>query len=390
MLPRLRPDPAAGVLPAGEVPGSGSFALHGSMVDVLSGGRGPGDELALQYSRARYFDLKHGRFLQRDPKGYIDGANLYEAFRGNPARFTDPMGQWVAEKPIRIREDGKIRLYYHVYADLSWSEQFWVWLCWDHKTPVDQLHGPLIATVSFWETDDCYQSAIDIATIQALNRRAALEKFAKDMKGTATAAEIGLRIVFDPLDNAMSVVEFVDEPSLVGAAAVLPFVTGGLKRADGLRHADDLKRADDVREIRGVRHVDDAVAVSRQAAKAADEFVALGVDLQKGFPTFYDFKRVHGAAGRKHAWHHIVEQSRNADRFPPEALHNPANLVKLPSGKGSIHARVSGYYSSKPKWAEGKTVREWISERSFSEQYQFGIDTIKQFGGTEYLPAHLR
>jgi RHS repeat-associated protein len=63
------------------------------MVDVLTSGRsGPEAALSLQYSRARYFDLKHGRFLQRDPKGYVDGGNLYEAFGSNPARFTDPMG----------------------------------------------------------------------------------------------------------------------------------------------------------------------------------------------------------------------------------------------------------------------------------------------------------
>ncbi len=79
--------------PEGVPPGPGSFALHGGMVDVLSSGReGPDDALALQYSRARYFDLTHGRFLQRDPTGYADGSNLYEAFASNPARFTDPMG----------------------------------------------------------------------------------------------------------------------------------------------------------------------------------------------------------------------------------------------------------------------------------------------------------
>jgi len=79
--------------PEGVPPGSGSFALHGGMVDVLTSGRsGPEAALSLQYSRARYFDLKHGRFLQRDPKGYVDGGNLYEAFGSNPARFTDPMG----------------------------------------------------------------------------------------------------------------------------------------------------------------------------------------------------------------------------------------------------------------------------------------------------------
>ena len=94
--------------PAGEVPGSGSFALHGSMVDVLSGGRGPGDELALQYSRARYFDLKHGRFLQRDPKGYIDGANLYEAFLSNPLRFRDPFGLF--QLSFNFTEQGRVQL----------------------------------------------------------------------------------------------------------------------------------------------------------------------------------------------------------------------------------------------------------------------------------------
>ena len=94
--------------PEGVPPGAGSFALHGGMVDVLSSGReGPEDALALQYSRARYFDLKHGRFLQRDPKGYIDGANLYEAFLSNPLRFRDALGmqsypwEYTADNPYR-------------------------------------------------------------------------------------------------------------------------------------------------------------------------------------------------------------------------------------------------------------------------------------------------
>jgi hypothetical protein len=48
--------------------------------------------LSLQTSRARYFHLRHGRFLQRDRKGYVDGGNLYEAFESDPARFVDPLG----------------------------------------------------------------------------------------------------------------------------------------------------------------------------------------------------------------------------------------------------------------------------------------------------------
>jgi len=35
-------------------------------------------------------------------------------------------------------------------------------------------------------------------------------------------------------------------------------------------------------------------------------------------------------------------------------------------------------------------VHQWISQKSFAEQFEFGIKTIKQFGGTKYLPNHLQ
>ena len=49
-------------------------ALHDRPVDVLSDGH------VVQYSRARYYAPAHSRWLQRDPTGYTDGGNLYEAF----------------------------------------------------------------------------------------------------------------------------------------------------------------------------------------------------------------------------------------------------------------------------------------------------------------------
>ena len=36
----------------------------------------------------------------------------------------------------------------------------------------------------------------------------------------------------------------------------------------------------------------------------------------------------------------------NVARFGPQAVHNTANLVRLPHGAGTIHPRVSGLYSS--------------------------------------------
>jgi hypothetical protein len=65
-----------------------------------------------------------------------------------------------------------------------------------------------------------------------------------------------------------------------------------------------------------------------------------------------------------------------------QKVHNVDNLIKLPHGANSIHAKVSGFYSSKQAFTGGKTVRKWLSTQSFQEQYDFGINTLKQFGWT--------
>lgn len=46
----------------------------------------------LGYFRARWYHASLGRFISRDPAGYIDGASLYQFVRGNPLWFVDPMG----------------------------------------------------------------------------------------------------------------------------------------------------------------------------------------------------------------------------------------------------------------------------------------------------------
>jgi len=81
------------------------------------------------------------------------------------------------------------------------------------------------------------------------------------------------------------------------------------------------------------------------------------------------------------AWHHIVEQTRsNVRQFGDFALHNTQNLMVLPHGKGSIHAQISGFYSSKQPSTNGLTVRKWLSTQSYEAQYQFGIQKLKDFG----------
>jgi RHS repeat-associated protein len=55
-------------------------------------GRQLDGETGIYHYRARYYDPLKGRFLQRDPMEYVDGANLYEYARSNPINRIDPSG----------------------------------------------------------------------------------------------------------------------------------------------------------------------------------------------------------------------------------------------------------------------------------------------------------
>jgi RHS repeat-associated protein len=102
-----------------------------------------------------------------------------------------------------------------------------------------------------------------------------------------------------------------------------------------------------------------------------------------GFNSFNEFKGVYGSAGKGQAWHHIVEQNpANIAKFGAQRIHNTENLIKLEHGAASIHAKISGYYSSKQLFTNGQTVREWLSTQSYKAQFDFGIKTMKQFGFT--------
>jgi RHS repeat-associated protein len=83
----VTPDQACGLpLRRSTPPPSGTFTLHGRPIDHLADGH------TLLDFRARSYDPALGRWLQRDPSGFADGPSLYDAFRANPLRYTDPLG----------------------------------------------------------------------------------------------------------------------------------------------------------------------------------------------------------------------------------------------------------------------------------------------------------
>ena len=98
----------------------------------------------------------------------------------------------------------------------------------------------------------------------------------------------------------------------------------------------------------------------------------------RGFPSFDAFKRAYGAAGNALDWHHVVEQhAKNVEKFGPAAIHNTSNLIRVPR---QLHREISGYYSSKQPFTDGKIIRDWLFTKSYDEQYQFGRRVLSERG----------
>ena len=66
---------------------------------VLFQGREWDDDADLYYFRNRWLSPRLGRFMQRDPVGYEDGMNLYEAMLSNPGTYLDPTGSIIGTWP---------------------------------------------------------------------------------------------------------------------------------------------------------------------------------------------------------------------------------------------------------------------------------------------------
>lgn len=101
----------------------------------------------------------------------------------------------------------------------------------------------------------------------------------------------------------------------------------------------------------------------------------------KGFSSFKDLKTHLDSPGDGKVWHHIVEQSQiTGSGFSSGQVNNINNVIAIPHGKGSIHAKISGYYSSKQFFTGGKTVRQWLAGQDFKTQFDFGMNLLKEYG----------
>ncbi|MEK6589051.1 MAG: RHS repeat-associated core domain-containing protein, partial [Nitrospinota bacterium] len=63
-------------------------------------------ETELYYYRARYYDAKVGRFINRDPIGFEGGINLYVYVGNNPVSYIDPLGLLRFKSGVKLSNQG--------------------------------------------------------------------------------------------------------------------------------------------------------------------------------------------------------------------------------------------------------------------------------------------
>ena len=83
-------------------------------------------ESGLYHYRARGYDARAGRFLQRDPSGMVDGPNLYAYVGNNPWSFLDPLGL-EAEQAEKLSADGLLQALKEAAANRSNSSGLNPW-----------------------------------------------------------------------------------------------------------------------------------------------------------------------------------------------------------------------------------------------------------------------
>ena len=176
--------------------------------------------------------------------------------------------------------------------------------------------------------------------------------------------------VFDVVSLAFSVADVIATPAnpwawagLVGDVVdLIPGVSGTGEMAKSLGAAR--KAANLVENTADIKDTQKAIEAMAEIAEAAED----------GYKTFKTAKKHLEVVDSNIEWHHFVEQSQIArSGFSKVSINNSSNLVGIDK---ALHRRISGFYSGKPdfvKKAGKSSVREWISDFNYQQQYTFGV-----------------
>lgn len=124
-----------------------------------------------------------------------------------------------------------------------------------------------------------------------------------------------------------------------------------------------------------------------QYAKATGYEVLAAIGVMPGtrivtgtaFKSFKALKNALGFPGVGKVWHHIVEQCQSKctrSSFTSQVINNTKNVAAVPR---AVNQRLADMYASKQfAFTKGKTLRDWLSGKSFKEQYEYGKRFLKE------------
>ena len=117
------------------------------------------------------------------------------------------------------------------------------------------------------------------------------------------------------------------------------------------------------------KEYDKLLDIYKAAGKSTDEIVEV-----TKFKSFRQLKKYLGDPGEGKQWHHIVEQCQAKTKrsgFDISEINKVSNVKATPK---DVHKEISKYYSSKQRFTEGKTFRDWLNGKSYDEQYKRGME----------------
>jgi hypothetical protein len=126
-----------------------------------------------------------------------------------------------------------------------------------------------------------------------------------------------------------------------------------------------------------VRAIADAVDAARDWLHTQHDNIIASLDPPKSYEELMrDAEEKGGGSG--YEVHHIVEQWRKkSGEFSEDEIEDPSNKVRIPYYQ---HKMIQSFYQTPNEQYGGLTPREYLSNKSFDEQLEFGKDVLRKFG----------
>jgi RHS repeat-associated protein len=180
--------------------------------------------LGMYHVRHRVYDPERGRWLQRDPIGYLSGWNLYQYCGGDPINGVDP---WGLEPPTTGN---------------------WLWGFFSNlgnygppaaaglpPSPRPDRDAPdansYVNGVLDYVSDGSGRPATYVNMAGNPNAPNEFNGLVHTVVVGGAAVETAIRVVIEPADTALTITEIIEDPTRpINWAGILPFVPGGVTK----------------------------------------------------------------------------------------------------------------------------------------------------------------